>query len=87
LPVWHASSHEGECAAKNSLSFVPGVGKSDREGIERLWSELNMFAFHMKTMGLSHRADTLEDKIDHHNFMKNLGQGEQQPCQLLLTWP
>ncbi|KAJ7807053.1 hypothetical protein B0H13DRAFT_2386681 [Mycena leptocephala] len=76
LPVWHASSHEGECAAKNSLSFVPGVGKSDGEGIERLWSELNAFAFHTKTMGLGHRADTLEDKIDHHNFMKNLGQAD-----------
>jgi hypothetical protein len=75
LPVWHASSHELECANKHSLSFKPGVGKTDGEGIERLWAELNAFAFHTKTMGLGHRADTLEDKINYHNFQKNLGQG------------
>ncbi|KAJ7834169.1 hypothetical protein B0H13DRAFT_1653377 [Mycena leptocephala] len=74
LPVWHASSHEGECTNRNSLSFLPGVGKTDGEGIERLWAELNAFSYHTKNMGLGHRADTLEDKISYHNWMKNLGQ-------------
>ncbi|KAJ7143254.1 hypothetical protein C8R46DRAFT_1167838 [Mycena filopes] len=73
LPVWHASSHEASCANLNSLSFMQGVGKSDGEGIERLWAELNAFAFHTKSMGLGHRADTLEDKIYFHNSTKNLG--------------
>jgi hypothetical protein len=76
LPVWHASSHETECTNRYSLSFIPGVGKTDREGIERLWAELNAFAFHTKNMGIGHCADTLDDKINYHNFMKNLGQGE-----------
>jgi hypothetical protein len=76
LPVWHASSHEAECTNANSLSFVPGVAKTDGEGIERLWAELNALAFHTKNMGIGHRADTIEDKINYHNFMKNLGQGE-----------
>lgn len=35
LPVWHASSHEDSCQNANSLSFKPGVGKSDGEGVER----------------------------------------------------
>ncbi|KAJ7771164.1 hypothetical protein B0H14DRAFT_3509188 [Mycena olivaceomarginata] len=35
LPVWHASSHEESCASANSLSFKPGVRKSDGEGVER----------------------------------------------------
>ncbi|KAJ7035477.1 hypothetical protein C8F04DRAFT_1182381 [Mycena alexandri] len=74
LPVWHASSHEQECTNTNSLSFLQGVGKSDGEGIERLWAELNAFAYHTKNMGVGHRADTIEDKIDYHNFTKNLGQ-------------
>ncbi|KAJ6449029.1 hypothetical protein C8R47DRAFT_999334 [Mycena vitilis] len=74
LPVWHASSHEAECTNRNSLSFLPGVGKSDGEGIERLWAELNAFAYHTKQMGLGARADALEDKINYHNYMKNLGQ-------------
>ncbi|KAJ7913301.1 hypothetical protein B0H13DRAFT_1873983 [Mycena leptocephala] len=74
LPVWHASSHETECTNRYSLSFIPGVGKTDGEGIERLWAELSTFAFHTKNMGIGHRADTLNDKINYHNFMKNLGQ-------------
>ncbi|KAJ7142169.1 hypothetical protein C8R46DRAFT_1233204 [Mycena filopes] len=74
LPVWHASSHEAACTNLNSLSFLPGVGKTDGEGIERLWAELNAFAYHTKHMGLGHRADTLDDKINYHNWIKNLGQ-------------
>ncbi|KAJ7490102.1 hypothetical protein B0H11DRAFT_1719907 [Mycena galericulata] len=72
LPVWHASSHEKECSNENSLSFLVGVGKSDGEGVERTWADLNPAAFHTKEMGIGNRADTLEDKIDSHNFLKNL---------------
>jgi hypothetical protein len=71
LPVWHASSHEESCANANSLSFKPGFGKSDGEGVERTWSHLN----HTKDMGKGNRMDTLEDKIDTHNYLKNLGLG------------
>ncbi|KAJ7026086.1 hypothetical protein C8F04DRAFT_966920 [Mycena alexandri] len=73
LPVWHASAHNKACANEFSLSFLPGVGRSDGEGVERLWADLNPSAFHTKEMGLGNRADTLEDKIDAHNFLKNLG--------------
>ncbi|KAJ7030565.1 hypothetical protein C8F04DRAFT_1263687 [Mycena alexandri] len=85
LPVWHASSHEAECTNMNSLSFLPGVGKTDGEGIERLWAELNAFAYHTKQMGLGHRADSLEDKINYHNFMKNLGLGDILRRKLLVA--
>ncbi|KAJ7173526.1 hypothetical protein C8R46DRAFT_1215455 [Mycena filopes] len=73
LPVWHASAHNKACANEFSLSFQPGVGRSDGEGVERLWADLNPSSFHTKEMGLGNRADTLEDKIDAHNFLKNLG--------------
>ncbi|KAJ7927958.1 hypothetical protein B0H13DRAFT_1860717, partial [Mycena leptocephala] len=62
LPVWHASSHEVECSNENSLSFLVGVGKSDGEGVERTWADLNPASFHTKEMGVGNRADTLEDK-------------------------
>ncbi|KAJ7896572.1 hypothetical protein B0H13DRAFT_1885077 [Mycena leptocephala] len=67
LPVWHAGSHEQECQDENSLI-------SDGEGIERTWSDINPAAFHTKDMGVGNRADTLEDKIDSHNYLKNLAQ-------------
>ncbi|KAJ7106113.1 hypothetical protein C8R43DRAFT_906269 [Mycena crocata] len=87
LPVWHASSHEAECTNKNSLSFKPGVAKSDGEGIERLWAQLNACAFHTKTMGLGNRADMLEDKIDYINWSKNLGEANILRRKLLVAIP
>jgi hypothetical protein len=85
LPVWHASSHELECSNENSLSFLVGVGKSDGEGVERTWADLNPASFHTKEMGVGNRADTLEDKVDSHNFLKNLTQGKSLTgcCDLL----
>lgn len=76
LPVWHAASHEEICQNANSLSFKPGVGKSDGEGVERTWAVLNPASYHTKDMGKGNRVDTLEDKIDSHNYQKNLGLGE-----------
>lgn len=76
LPVWHASSHEDKCQNENSLSFKAGVGKSDGEGVERTWAVLNPAAFQTKDAGKGVREDHLEDKLDSHNFLKNIGQGE-----------
>ncbi|KAJ7917013.1 hypothetical protein B0H13DRAFT_2231523 [Mycena leptocephala] len=73
LPVWHASAHEKACANEFSLSFQHGVGRTDGEGVERLWSILNPSSYHTKDMSLGSRADTIEDKIDSHNYQKNLG--------------
>ncbi|KAJ7086320.1 hypothetical protein C8R43DRAFT_965128, partial [Mycena crocata] len=74
LPVWHAASHNEECQNANSLSFKPGVGKSDGEGVERVWSRLNPGAHSTKDAGRGQRADTMEGKIDYLNHGKNLGQ-------------
>ncbi|KAJ7115521.1 hypothetical protein C8R43DRAFT_1138146 [Mycena crocata] len=76
LPVWHAASHDEVCQSENSLSFKPGVGKSDGEGVERTWAVLNPASYHTKDMSKGNRVDTLESKIDSHNFLKNLGLGD-----------
>lgn len=74
LPVWHAGSHEESCQSENSLSFKPGVGKSVGEGVERTWAVLNQASYHTKDMNRGNHEDTLNDKIDNHNFLKNIGQ-------------
>ncbi|KAJ6451562.1 hypothetical protein C8R45DRAFT_1057108 [Mycena sanguinolenta] len=76
LPVWHAGTHDEECETANSLSFKQGVGKSDGEGIEQTWAVLNPASYHTKDMSKGNRMDMLEDKIDSHNFLKNLGLGD-----------
>jgi hypothetical protein len=76
LLVWHAGSHNNDCQNENSLSFKPGVGKSNGEGIERTWFRLNSAAAFTKDTGNGQPADTLEGMVDDHNFLKNVGQGE-----------
>ncbi|KAJ7480228.1 hypothetical protein B0H11DRAFT_1724998 [Mycena galericulata] len=85
LPVWHAGSHNEECQDDNSLSFKTGVGKSDGEGVERVWSVLNPAAYHTKDAGRGQRVDVLEDKIDSHNFLKNIGQGDALQRKLIVA--
>ncbi|KAJ7015934.1 hypothetical protein C8F04DRAFT_984112 [Mycena alexandri] len=85
LPVWHASSHEAECNNENSLSVLLGVGKTDGQGAERAWADLNPAAFHTKEMGAGHRHDTLEDKIDSHNCLKNLKHGDALRRKLVVA--
>ncbi|KAJ7472821.1 hypothetical protein FB451DRAFT_1036375, partial [Mycena latifolia] len=78
LPVWHVSSHNEECKNNNSLSFKTGTGKSDGEGVKRVWAVLNPAAFHTKDAGVGQRVDVLEDKMDSHNYLKNIGQGKSE---------
>lgn len=75
LPVWHAAAHETSCQTQNSLSYAEGVGRTDGEGIERTWSVLNPLAYSTKEMGKGARHDAIENKVDHMNFEKNVGQG------------
>lgn len=75
LPVWHAAAHETSCQTENSLSYAEGVGRTDGEGIERTWSVLNPLAYSTKEMGNGARHDAIENKVDHLNFEKNVGQG------------
>ncbi|KAJ7715173.1 hypothetical protein DFH07DRAFT_872702 [Mycena maculata] len=85
LPVWHAAAHERKCQVQNSLSYIPGVGRTDGEGIKRTWSGFNPLAWATKEMMSGARADAFEDKIDHHNFLKNVNQGTTLPRKLILA--
>ncbi|KAJ6506111.1 hypothetical protein DFH09DRAFT_1375122 [Mycena vulgaris] len=85
LPVWHAASHNEACANANSLSFKEGVGKSDGEGVERMWSVLNPAAYATKDAGRGQRADGLEAKIDNHNYLKNVSQGDTLARKLVVA--
>ncbi|KAJ7813185.1 hypothetical protein B0H13DRAFT_2469210, partial [Mycena leptocephala] len=85
LPVWHAAAHEKSCEAQNSLTYSEGVGRTDGEGIERTWSALNPVAWATKEMGKGARHDALEDRIDHHNWEKNIGLGDTLARKLVVA--
>ncbi|KAJ7074440.1 hypothetical protein C8F01DRAFT_1242680 [Mycena amicta] len=85
LPVWHAAAHEAGCQAANSLSHAVGVGRTDGEGIERTWAILNPIAYSTKEMGEEHRHDTIDDKVDHINFEKNVKEGDSLARKLIIA--
>ncbi|KAJ7054997.1 hypothetical protein C8F01DRAFT_994818 [Mycena amicta] len=85
LPVWHAAAHEESCQATNSLSYAVGVGRTDGEGIERTWAVLNPIGFATKEMGQGNRHDTIDDKVDHINFEKNVGLGDSLARKLIIA--
>ncbi|KAJ7068945.1 hypothetical protein B0H15DRAFT_738439, partial [Mycena belliarum] len=85
LPVWHAVAHEVTCQTQNLLSFAVGVGRTDGEGIERTWAVLNPIGFATKEMGDGARHDAIENKVDHLNFEKNIGQGNTLARKLIVA--
>ncbi|KAJ7060233.1 hypothetical protein C8F01DRAFT_1253560 [Mycena amicta] len=85
LPVWHAAAHEASCQAEYSLSYTEGVGKTDGEGIEQTWAVLNPVGWATKEMGEGARHDAIEDKVDHLNFEKNIGQGKALAAKLIVA--
>lgn len=73
LPVWHGNVHQ--CQLQNSVRFQKGLGKTDGEGIERVWSLMNPLSYTLKEEGPGLRHDDIEDLCNRLNFKKNLGQG------------
>ncbi len=58
------------------LKFKVGVGKTDGEGIERVWAVLNPFSYMTKEQLPGARHNNIEDKINYHNFTKNINLGK-----------
>ncbi|KAF7983646.1 hypothetical protein HWV62_20596 [Athelia sp. TMB] len=85
VPVWHAAAHEDKCRVSHSLRHIPGVGHTDGEGIERGWSHMNQHASSMKEMGQGNRHDTLDDVIGHHNWERNIAQGDTLSRRLIIA--
>ncbi|KAK7461135.1 hypothetical protein VKT23_009062 [Stygiomarasmius scandens] len=75
IPKLHILGHLIKCQEKYSLNFTLGVGQTDAEGIERVWSGLGGVAGSLKEMGPGSHHDTLEDHIGHWNWSKVIGLG------------
>ncbi|KAG2101391.1 uncharacterized protein F5147DRAFT_747022 [Suillus discolor] len=75
IPKFHCPAHEEKCAIPHSLNLIPGVGRTDGEGIERNWAEMNRVANSTKEMGPGSQHDVLDDHFGHHNWHKYTGLG------------
>ena len=79
IPKCHCPMHKLPCQAPHSLNFKSGVGRTDGEGIERSWAEMNRVANSTKEMGPGSRHDTLDDHFGHHNWRKYVSLGKFCP--------
>ena len=76
VPKFHLWVHKKECWSKYSFNFRRWVGRTDGEGIERVWSWLNKIAYSVSMVLAGGRLDTLDDFCSYNNFRKTKGLGE-----------
>ncbi|PIL33158.1 hypothetical protein GSI_04608 [Ganoderma sinense ZZ0214-1] len=58
---FHAPAHTSSCRTAYSYNFLPGVGMTDGEALERIWSVFNSLALRTKEMSSGHRHDVIND--------------------------
>ncbi|XP_065639507.1 uncharacterized protein LOC124815584, partial [Hydra vulgaris] len=66
IPSFHIYGHRSACQLKYSPKSTVGIGISDGEVMERLWSALRRFSKITKEQTPSHRADTLTLGLLHY---------------------
>ena len=73
IPKFHFDAHGKKDHAQYSFSYTSGVGRTDGEGIERLWGRLKPAAAQTIEMGPGARRDTLDDFCGFMNWRKVVG--------------
>ncbi|KAF7791816.1 hypothetical protein EIP86_002840 [Pleurotus ostreatoroseus] len=76
VPKAHIVGHILKCHGIFSLNWTRGVGRTDGEGIERLWSWLNKIASSTREMTASGRRETIDDFCNFANYRKTLALGD-----------
>lgn len=75
VPKFHLQSHEEKCHSKFSFNFFFGGARTEGEGVERNWKELNGQAASTAEMTPGHRWETLDYCCGWLNFRKTMGLG------------
>ena len=89
VPKAHLEVHKLSCHGPFSLNWTWGAGRTDGEGVERLWSWLNKAASSVKEMGASARRETIDDFCAFAAWRKTVGLRACircfPPCAMLMT--
>lgn len=76
IPKMHEPAHGKENHQMYSLNFIPGVGQSDLEAPERIWSPHNALGNSTKTQGPGSRHNVLDDHFNFWNYSKYTSLGK-----------
>lgn len=71
---WHGHKQEGH--SRYSLNYIPGANRTDGEGIERIWWDVQPLAASTKMMGPGGRQAQLNDAWGFNNWLKTMGMRE-----------
>ncbi|KZP14909.1 hypothetical protein FIBSPDRAFT_751237, partial [Athelia psychrophila] len=85
VPKFHLQSHNEKCHSAFSFNFARGGGRTDGEGVERNWAELNGQAASTAEMLPGHRWETLDDCCGWANWRKTMGLGNLLLKRLILA--
>jgi hypothetical protein len=86
IPKFHLPVHIKRCWSKFSFNYQKYVGRTDGEGIERVWSWLNCIAYSVSMMTAGTWYDTLDDFCSFNNWRRTKSLGVFTVL-LLLTLP
>ena len=70
VPKFHLPVHVAACQTQYSLNFNEKVGRTDGEGIERGWGNINPIASSTREMGPGSRHDRLDQVLNDLNWVK-----------------
>lgn len=69
---FHLLAHNAACHYVYSFRYLPGVGMTDGEAVERIWSALNGIALRTREMASGHRHDVINDFHDYKNTQRTI---------------
>ena len=76
IPKLHEPAHERLGHEQYSFNYAAGVGKTDGECPERIWSAHNALGNSTKNQGPGSRHDVLDDHFGFWNWEKYIKMGE-----------
>lgn len=83
VPKFHLQSHRESCHSAFSFNYASGCARTDGEGVERNWAELNGQAASTAEMLPGHCWETLDDCCGWANWRKSMGLGM---CALIISF-
>ena len=86
VPKFHLASHQESCHSPFSFNYAAGCGRTDGEGVERNWAELNGQAASTAEMLPGHRWETLDDCCGWANWRKSMGLGMRERHSLYIPY-
>lgn len=70
IGLFHVHGHQELCFSRYSPDFISGIGQTEGEIIETLWSIINEVSRGCRGMTAAHRQEVLDDHMNDCNWMK-----------------